>query len=219
MSRVETLKRLETMIEDFLDQATALKEERLTVLGGMNRLDDLARASTDGVDVSDHVAEWFADRRVWPDGGLLRESDRTRISDMLDRIGQEITKTTGDSPAGRKVNDIITQWLKSGPVPGDALTLRRGPEEVVRQEVDSIKKFRLMLARLTEKFDDHASGKDHLLSALDRSLKQAVENHDREALLLSAYIIYYLRLGKYMVEPYVKRLKEAEKLFSGKEKS
>lgn len=219
MSRVETLKRLESLIEDFLDRATALKDERLTVLGGINRLDDLARASTNGIDVSDQVAEWFADRKVWPDGGLLRDTDRARISDMLGHISREIKETTGDSPAGQKVNEIITRWLESGPAAGDALTLRRGPEEAARQEVDSIRQFRHVLARMTEKFDDHAAGKDHLLSALDRSLKQAVENQDREALLLSGYIIYYLRLGKYKVEPYVKRLKAAEKLFSGKEEA
>jgi hypothetical protein len=97
--------------------------------------------------------------------------------------------------------------------------MRRAPEPKVEQEVDSVVRFRRAFEALGQLYDQMSPGKDHVLSVLDQSLRKAVEERDREALLLSAYIIYYLRLGNYLVEPYVRRLKLAEKLFAREDQS
>jgi hypothetical protein len=53
------------------------------------------------------------------------------------------------------------------------------------------------------------------MSVLGDALNSAVLQKNRQALLLSALIIYYLKQNGYMVEPFVKRLKEAEHLQKG----
>lgn len=212
MSRVQTLKKLQGMLEGFLDKATAIKEKRLTVLGGMNQLDDLTRASEEGQDVTDRVAEWFSDRKVWPESGLLKPVDCKRIEQMLGQICKNLHGNSPQTPATEKVESVIAEWLESGLADGKSITLARGSE--IAEEVDNITRVRNQMQTILDRFNDLAEGKDHVLSALDSALNRAVEHHDRDALLLSAFLIYYLRLDKYMVEPYVKRLKKAEKLFS-----
>ena len=49
------------------------------------------------------------------------------------------------------------------------------------------------------------------MSVLDEALKSAELQKNKEALILSAFIIYYLKTGGYMVDPYVMRLKQAER--------
>jgi hypothetical protein len=61
-------------------------------------------------------------------------------------------------------------------------------------------------------FKGIAHGRKHVLSALDSALRSATVQRQKEALLLSGFIIYYLKQNGYKVEPYVKRLKEAERL-------
>ena len=48
-----------------------------------------------------------------------------------------------------------------------------------------------------------------LISCTSKSEKQ----NNKEALILSALIIYYLKLDSYKVSPYVQRLKAVEKSF------
>ena len=62
---------------------------------------------------------------------------------------------------------------------------------------------------------DLSVGKGHLLSVLDDALKKATLQDNEEALLLSAFMIYCLKQNGYKVEPYVKRLREAEGLQKG----
>jgi hypothetical protein len=61
-------------------------------------------------------------------------------------------------------------------------------------------------------------GRKHIMSALDDLLKSAYLQQNEQALLLSAFVIYYLRQKGYKVEPFVKRLKAAESLIRQKEK-
>ena len=55
MKRIQTLKALEVVLESFLSRAVALKEERLQVLEGINRLDDIARGVHLGDDATDEI--------------------------------------------------------------------------------------------------------------------------------------------------------------------
>lgn len=80
---------------------------------------------------------------------------------------------------------------------------------------DSIALFRKQIDRLTGRFADSAENRMHLLSVLDDTLKSAELQKSKDALILSALIIYYLKQSGYLVLPYVERLREAEKLQKG----
>ena len=79
----------------------------------------------------------------------------------------------------------------------------------------SIARFDLTFQHLGTMFADLAVSRAHLLSVLDDSLKKAETQKNKEALILSALIIYYLKFDGYKTGPYVRRLKKAEKGFEG----
>ncbi len=215
MSNTRTLKSLEIVLESFLERVITLKEERLSVLDDLNSLDELTRSSRDGDDVSDQVADWIAQRRQMSGGEKLRTGDVARIDQMLGEIGRKIKTRNRLTPAQEKVSDIITKWRTGGE--GRSKTvLKHGPEVAKEVQQDSISVFANTLGRLQAIFADMAGQRPHLLSVLDDALKSAELQNNREALLLSALLIYYLKQGGYKVSPYVKRLKEAERLVKEK---
>ena len=59
--RTRTLKSLEVVLESFLHRVVELKGERLTVLEGISRLDDIARQESTEKDFSTEVGDWFAE--------------------------------------------------------------------------------------------------------------------------------------------------------------
>ncbi len=219
MSRARTLKSLEVVLESFLDRAVALKEDRLRVLGGINRLDDIAREARSTPDYTDRIGGWFAEHNRWLDSQTLRPGDRQRITGILDHIKSELHLNDSASPATRKIATEIDRWTdpsSSSAEPGaPRLVLKRGAEQSPTEPSDSVGLFRESLDRVTRLFEDAAGNKAHLMSALDDALRSAYEQRNRDALLLSAYIIYYLRHNGYKVEPFVARLKRAEQLIKG----
>ena len=220
MSRTETLRSLETVLESFLDRAVALKENRLTVLDGINRLDDLARGFEAGQDLTDEVGGWFAEHSRWLEEPGLRPGDRNRIGELLGAIRHEIGAVPDATPARNKIVREIDRWdeqLEAGP---HKLTMKRGAESadsVRPDDSDTIALFASKLADIGSMHQELARNKQHLLSVLDDALKAATLQENRDALLLSAFIIYYLKLNRYKVDPYVKRLKEAERIQAGSE--
>lgn len=210
MSRTESLKRLEKVLESFLERATALKDERLSVLDGMNRLDDLTRLSSEGAKVADDVADWFADKSFWPNNGRLRDADCRRIEGILEHLQTNLQSSDDGSPAHSKVLGVIEDWLSSSSSDKGSITLRRQPESAEAPEIDTIHRFKSSLESLAGLFENLAHGKQHLMSTLDAALTKANEEKNTEALLLSACVIYFMRLDNYKVEPYVKRLRQAE---------
>ena len=294
MSRADTLKSLEIVLESFLDRAVQLKESRLEVLGGLNRLDDLARAcqqrsgSADPI-MADRIGGWFAEHRNWLHDQTLRTGDRNRLGSILNKIQQTIMPQAGAAPSSQKIASEIDRWrnrLEQPPTnataprqqvrPASPLTpaghpvitgnrstvsedksdigvagnkpeevvagvdtpfamtgrpefeveepatkprkvvLRRGPESLDEAGVhpsagDSIGLFGGTLEQISNIFRD-LGDRPHLMSILDDTLKSATVQRNREALLLSALIIYYLKQNGYMVQPFVKRLREAERL-------
>ncbi len=225
MSRRATLKSLESVLESFLERAVAMKEDRLQVLEGINRLDDIARSFKDGDNLTDSIGGWFADHNRWINGKVLRPAEQHRISGILSEIKRELEPASESSPAVRKIAREIDRWNTprtprptTEPTPGTGsprLILRRGPETTAIDQTDSISRFTGTLARLTDLFRDFSGNKKHLMSALDDALEYARLGPNKEALILSALIIYYLKQNGYKVEPFVKRLKEAERLLKG----
>lgn len=214
MSHIDTLKSLESTLASFLDQAIRLKENRLQVLDGINRLDDIALGFLDGDDLTDKIGGWFAEHNRWLENDMLRPVDQSRIGEILGQLRRELRTLEDSSPAARKIGGEIDRWTERAS--RQKLVLKRGPEEADSTETcDTITLFNNTFSRMAAIFADFSGSGKHLLSVLDQALKAASLQKSREALLLSALIIYYLKQDSYKVEPYIRRLKEAEDLQRG----
>lgn len=217
--RTRTLKSLEVVLESFLHRVVELKGERLAVKESINRLDDIARKESTQKDFSMEVGDWFAEHNDWLTEKTIRPDDASRISKILSQIKDGLTASPDRSQEIEKVSSEIERWqdtLTPGPRKLDStlqkLVLRRGGETIAEIEKDSILKFTEHFESMFERWKDVSGGKAHIMSALDDCLNSAYLQLNEEALILSGFIIYYLRLKNYLVEPYVKRLKAAESL-------
>lgn len=219
MSRTQALIRLEALLESFLDRAVRLKESRLKVIDGISRLDDIAASFTTSDDLAEEVGEWFARHSDWLNSEILKPADRGRISGILAGIKGELTKANKTSAAETKIAaeiDRFTARTAGTTTAGTKLILKRGPETVVvkrdsSDSGDTITPFTRFFENMGLLFAEVSASQPHLLSALDEALKKATLQLNKEALILSGLIIYYLKQNGYKVEPYVSRLKEAER--------
>lgn len=218
MSRQETLEELESVLEGFLQRVVSGKEKRLAVLDGINRLDDIARWIGDSNELTDQIGGWFAEHNQWLNDKSLRPADTGRISRILDQIDARLRTSPERSPAMAKIEAEIKRWQHY--TGGERkIVLTRGPEIAVKAEAErpgSLARFSDLMERITRRFDDLAGSSQHILSALDDALKSAEMQQNKEALILSALIIYSLKQENYKVDPYVKRLREAEKRIKGR---
>ncbi|RME27322.1 MAG: hypothetical protein D6800_05225 [Candidatus Zixiibacteriota bacterium] len=215
MTQTEALRALESLLESFLERMIKLKENRLRVLSGINRLDDIARNIRDEADLTEEVGGWFAEHKDWVNESVLRPSDRNRISAILAGIRRELHLTEETPPAVAKIAAEIDRWQQQDG--RRKVVLKRRPESspdktAPEAEPDTIKMFRNHLERLTALFADMSGGKAHLISVLNHALDAATLQQNKEALHLAALLIYYLRRNGYLVGPFVERLKEAEAL-------
>ncbi|MDH4158150.1 MAG: hypothetical protein OEW00_12830, partial [candidate division Zixibacteria bacterium] len=99
MSRQETLKSLEQLLESFLGRAVAAKEKRMRVIDGVDRLGGLFRESTQGADITDRIGEWFAEHNQWLADNSLKPADVDRISRLLGGIKRKLDIQPDHSPA------------------------------------------------------------------------------------------------------------------------
>jgi len=217
LNRYFTMKSLEGLLESFIENVVHLKQERLQVLEGINRLDDIARLSTVGSDVSDEIGQWFAEHSQWLGESVLQPAEAGRIGKLLDRISHDLGSTVDDSPERHKIETEIDRWNRFATAGTQKLVLKRAAETKPKEEQDSISLFDNILEKLIELYRDKSDGKKHLMSVLDDTLKSATLQRNKEALLLSGFILYYLKQNGYMVEPFVKRLKETERLLKGED--
>jgi len=234
VKQTDTLKSLEIVLESFLERAVNLKANRLKVIDGIDGLDDITRtclSATADHNLTDRIGNWLAEHNGWLGGENLRLGDRNRLGKILTNLRQGLTQTNDKSPAGKKIAAEIDRWqtgLNSPPKlrheppksTSPKLILRKGPETLDEAGLhpsseDSIGLFAETLKTVTNLFKETSNDRLHLMSVLNDALKKATLSTNREALLLSALIIYYLRQNGYMVEPFVKRLKEAERLQKG----
>ena len=229
MTRTESLKSLETLLETFLQKAVKQKEDRLHVLEGVNRLDDIARREELANGTSSEVGDWLAEHTGWLNSNVIQPHEADRIRAILGNIAEDLKIAGDETKETQKIQAEINRWderlvvepEKPTLAPGQKIVLRRGPESIEEKakESDTIGVFSELFNSLFDRWESAASGRKHILSALDDLLKSAYLQQNEQALLLSAFIIYYLRQKGYKVEPYVKRLKAAESLIKQKEKS
>jgi len=204
------LKSLEGLLEAFLDKVVQLKQDRLEVIDGINGLDDIARLSINQNEITDEMGNWFAKHNQWLTQDVLQPAEAGRIGKLLGDISRQLSGTTESSPADQKIESEINRWIEKTGEGSKKIVLKRKPEIGSTDPSDTIKVFGETMEMVRNLYLDFAGGKAHLLSALDDALKSALLQQNKEALLLSAFIIYYMKQNGYMVEPFVKRLKEAE---------
>ncbi len=231
MSQERVLKSLEQVLEAFLDRVVAYKQPRLQVLEGINRLDEIARTPSQSTEITDQIGEWFAANNRLLSDDNLRAGDITRIGDILGEIKLRLDLGTDAPPAVRKISSEIDRW-RTNTGRTEKITLHRPPETVpapqstpgptaaqprpvVPEDSDSIARFDRFLKHAMDLYTDYAGNKKHLLSVLDDLLTAAELRQNKDALILSGFLIYYLKLGNYKVEPFVRRLKKAEEILKG----
>jgi hypothetical protein len=227
VSQQQVLVQLEQVLEAFLDRVVTFKEPRLRVLEGINRLDDIARTTEDSLEMTDRIGEWFAANNPLLNEKRLRAADVNRISGILGEIRSRLDLTDEAPPAMHKISSEIERWKHAASGEREKIVLRRGPEQMSQpapaphpaptapDDSDSIARFERFFEHAHNLFKDFSGNKKHLLSALDDSLLAATVGKNKDALILSAFIIYYLKQNGYKVEPFVKRLKKAEELIKG----
>ncbi|MBU8934113.1 MAG: hypothetical protein KOO62_08895 [candidate division Zixibacteria bacterium] len=224
MSQIEVLRSLEGVLESFLESAIRLKQDRLDVLNGLNNLDDIALSSAEGFEITDRLGQWFAGHNQWLEESTLRSGDSNRIGELLSNIGAQLNVNEQSSPAARKISSEISRWNRhDGKSPSKSgqehrkIVLKRGAEEADQPLDESIAAFDQALVHCRILLQRVGQNRKHLLSAIDDSLKMASIQGNKDALLLSAFAIYYLKQSGYRTEPYVKRLKEAERRLRGEQ--
>lgn len=225
MSRIEQLRHLENVMESFLEDVVCLKQDRLGVLDGLNSLDDIVRSSGEGFEITDRLGQWFAGHNRWLTEDILRPGDRDQIGSLLSDVAAGLDVSDESSPAVRKISSEIDRWDSARTSAGKEsekptrgsrrIVLKRGAEEASPHQDESIVAFDETLIRCRSLLERTGHQRKHLFSAIDDSLKMASIQGNKDALLLSAFAIYYLKQNGYKTEPYVKRLKAAERLLGG----
>ncbi len=218
MSQTASLQSLESLLETFLDRVVFLKEKKLNVLDGINRLDDIGAMVNSGTDVTDDIGNWFAEHNKWLSDRTLKDTELNRITGMLSKIKREIKIDADSSMAHQKISSEIDRWNSKKEHTAPIIKLKRPPETVTPEPVltpnsDTISLFVKRLSKMTALFMDYSNSKNHILSVLEDLLQKASTETSKDALILSAFIIYYLKQNGYKVEPYVRKLKEAETLY------
>jgi hypothetical protein len=168
------------------------------------------RASPGG-EIAQNLGDWFAEHNSWLSESRLRRADAVRISQLLGQIESGLSRGDELSPESGKIMSEIDRWHKSVAPLTQKLVLKRGPETAEVAVEETIADFGRALQRITSLFADYSGPRQHLLSVLTDSLRSAAEQKNEEALLLSALMIYYLKQYGYKIEPYVRKLKEAER--------
>lgn len=209
MSEREALKSLEQLLESFLKRAVTAKAERLSVLGGINNLDDIAKESDQSDQIS-QIGDWLAEHSNWLNDQTLRPADKRRIAGILEELRGNVPAESV-TPESEKIDTEIERWSSHLVQSSGGLVLKRPPEQAADTH-DTLAQFQTSLMKVSEMYRYMSASKSHLFSVLDETLKMAELQQNRDALVLSGFLLYYLRLGGYKVEPYVKRLKDAEKL-------
>ncbi len=218
MTQTASLQSLESLLETFLDRVVFLKEKKLHVLDGINRLDDIGLSAIQGEDVTENIGNWFAVHNKWLTDRTLKDVELNRITGMLSKIKREIKIDENSSMAEQKIASEIDRWNNKKEHTAPILTLKRKPETTIPKTasdttLDSISLFVRRLSKMTALFMDYSNSKNHILSVLEDLLQKSSTETNKDALILSAFIIYYLKQNGYKVEPYVKKLKEAETLY------
>lgn len=204
MNRLETLKKLESTLENFIAGVVRLEADHIELAGSVQSLERIAGDSLHGRNVNNRLGEWFAGHSRLLDQNRLQRVAGSSVGNLLGDIRSGLDET---DPEGTKLIREIDRWRSRGVMPRRKLVLTRAGEEA---EVDIAEEFKAVLADELKEMEYYRELDGHLLSVLDDVLKSAAAKEGKKYLHLAGSIIYYLKINGYKVEPYVKKLKELE---------
>ncbi len=205
MSRLNTLKKLESNLKHLLTSVARLETDQIETLNSINVLDDIARDSLKGRYVNNRLGSWMAKNRVLVDEGRLKKTAISAVGNLLSDIKNGLDKT---DPESKKLFDEIDSWFTKGVVPGRRVVLSRPPEI---SESDLTEQYYELFKKETEQLTYYKEHGDHILSMLDDILKNAEVKNDPIYLHMAGSIIYYLKNKGYKIDPYVRKLRFLEK--------
>ena len=205
MSRLKTLKKLESTLQYFLTTVAQIETEQIETLDSVNILDDIARDSLKGRYVNNRLGSWMAKNKVLVDEGRLKKTAISAVGNLLNDIKNGLDTT---DPESKKLFDEINNWYTKGVVPGRKVVLSRPPEI---SDSDLTDKYFELIKNETEQMAYYREHGDHILSILDDILKSAEAKTDPIYLHMAGSIIYYLKNKGYKIEPYVRKLRFLEK--------
>lgn len=205
MSRLNTLKRLESTLQRFLTTMAGMEAEQIETLSSINILDDIARDSLKGRYVNNRLGSWMAKNRVLVSEGRFRKTSISAVGNLLNDIKSGLDRT---DPESKKLFDEIDSWFSKGVVPGRRVVLSRPPEI---SEQDLTDQYLELIKNEVEQITYYKEQGDHILSMLDDILKSASAKTDPLYLHMAGSIIYYLKNKGYKIEPYVRKLRFLEK--------
>ena len=205
MSRLNTLKKLESNLKHLLTSVARLETDQIETLNSINVLDDIARDSLKGRYVNNRLGSWMAKNRILVDEGRLKKTAISAVGNLLSDIKNGLDKT---DPESKKLFDEIDSWFTKGVVPGRKVVLSRPPEI---SESDLTEQYYELFKKETEQLTYYKEHGDHILSILDDILKNAEVKNDPIYLHMAGSIIYYLKNKGYKIDPYVRKLRFLEK--------
>lgn len=205
MSRLQTLRKLESTLENFLTKVVDSEEEQMGALRSVDTLDEIARDSLKGRIVNNRLGDWFAQNRGLVETKRFDMSSLESISNLLSDIRSGLDPA---DPISRKLTDQIDNWRDKGVIPKRKLILKMKARPV---EENLLGKFIDFLGREEKHLDSGEFEGRHLLQILDDVLKSAAAKEDTMFIHLAGSLIYYLKMNGYKMTPFVKRLREIEK--------
>lgn len=204
MSRLDSLKTLESTLESFLARAIEIQEPQISRLSSIGMLDEIARDSLHGRFINNRLGDWFADNRVILEKNKFAPDELIRVGNLLESIKKGLDET---DPPAKKLAEEIDSWKVRGVVPRRKLVLKLKPKA---PDADLLSKFKSVLSRELEHLGSGEFDGRHLLTVLDDTLKCADAKENEFYLHLAASMIYYLKMKGYKVSPFVKRLRQLE---------
>ncbi|MCH9030845.1 MAG: hypothetical protein IIB00_01105 [candidate division Zixibacteria bacterium] len=222
MERIEQLRSYEVVLESFLERMVNSRQEEISTLEAIGELERISEMSMSGHNVGFEVNDWLSRRENLISSKFLNQPQRGLISGMLLKMQESLPDSDTswregiNRFAGRmreKESGAADQFPESNPesrsAKGRTMVLKRGPEKTPEE---LSRKFASSLTEMVKYIEGDFKESDHLLSRLDNILKSAAVRGDKRFLRMGAALIYFLKTEGYKVEPYVKKLREAEKI-------
>jgi len=204
LSRLQTLRKLESTLENFLVKVVESEEGRMSTLKSVDTLDEIARDSLKGRIINNRLGDWFAENRNKVE---TKKCDMSSLASIGNLLGDIRSGLDPADPISRKLSDQIDNWREQGVVPKRKLILKMKAKPV---EDNLLGRFLDFMGREIKHLDSGEFEGWHLLQILDDVLKSAAAKEDTMFIHLAGSMIYFLKMNGYKVTPFAKRLKEIE---------
>lgn len=204
MSRLETLKKLESTLESFIARAVNAEAGRLDTARSLDDLGDIAQESLRGRFINNRLARWMTESRKYLDTGRFDSDKLSRIGSLFADIQSGLDLS---DPEAKKLHGEIENWKSAGAVPKRKLVLKA---PIPAPATDLLELYLQYLKNEIEYVENEQKRQGHILSILDDVLKSAEAKIDPMYIHLAGSLIYFLKNRGYKVAPFVKRLKDIE---------